>query len=493
MTPEQKEALKRAAIARAKSKAAPKADTSFMGRVKDNVIGVDDGVDSFGERLGSTLNDTGKSLISGVGEGIMGLVTLPSSIGGLMDAGFERMTGIDTNPPGSIPSAGAIAQRAYREGVAYEPQTTAGEFGRTIGNYLPGIALGGTPASMIAAGIGDETAGQMTEGTALEPYARFGGAMVGGITGGALESKLARNAAARDFVRKNASTQDLFDDAVDLYEKGHARNVQIKPEETAQLAGKMQDIASRQGLISPSGQVLDDSSVRQALSWIDDFQTGNVNTRQTQTLRGLLGDMAGKKDKTIAKAGVEMKKALDDFLEPKVPEFKEANALLRRAKLGEQVDTIQELALDTAENYSQSGLDNALRQEFRKLNRRIIQGKEKGLRPDQTAAIAKAVSPGTIHNVARTIGKAAPRGAISFGLVGAPAAVGTMTGSPLAGVIASGLLGGTGFAGQGLATTIRRKAVEQAAATMRSASPMKLPGFNMPVMPTGVMGLANSR
>lgn len=443
--------------------------------------------------MGEVAADAGKSIVSGVGEGMMGIATLPSTIGGLMDAGFERLTGINPNPPGTIPSAGGLAQRAYQEGVAYQPQTTLGEFGRTVGNYLPGMMLGGTAPQMIAAGLGDELAGQLTEGTAAEPYARFGGAMAGGMGAAALQSKLARNSAARNFVRQNSDTQRLFDDAVDLYERGHARNVQIQPDDTAQLAGQMRDIASRQGLISPSGQVLEDSSVRQALGWIDDFQSGPVNTRQTQTLRGLLGDMAGKKDKTIAKAGVQMKKALDDFLEPRVPEFKQANAMMRRAKLGEKADQIQELALDTAENYSQSGLDNALRQEFRKLNRDIIKGKVKGLRPDQEEAIALITNPGAVHKAARYVGKAAPRGTISFGLVGAPAAVGTMTGNPALGVAASGILGTAGFAGQGLATALRQKAVQQAAASMRSAAPMQLPPYRVPVMPPAIMGLANAR
>ncbi|WP_171232165.1 hypothetical protein [Ruegeria sp. HKCCA4812] len=44
----------------------PEADMSFWGRVKDNVIGVDDGVMSTGEKIGTFLNKGGESLTLGV-------------------------------------------------------------------------------------------------------------------------------------------------------------------------------------------------------------------------------------------------------------------------------------------------------------------------------------------------------------------------------------------------------------------------------------------
>jgi len=42
------------------------ADTSFWGRVKDNVVGVDDGIMSPGEKLGTLLNMGGESLTLGI-------------------------------------------------------------------------------------------------------------------------------------------------------------------------------------------------------------------------------------------------------------------------------------------------------------------------------------------------------------------------------------------------------------------------------------------
>lgn len=60
------ERAKREKQRRQSQPAGPQADMSFMGRVKDNVIGVDDGVMSPGEKLGAMLNKGGESLTLGV-------------------------------------------------------------------------------------------------------------------------------------------------------------------------------------------------------------------------------------------------------------------------------------------------------------------------------------------------------------------------------------------------------------------------------------------
>lgn len=76
-------------------------------------------------------------------------------------------------------------------GESYQPQTTAGEYARTAGQFAPGALLGpgnlGRKAVIGgASALASESAGQMTEGTALEPYARAGGALAGGMVGSKL-------------------------------------------------------------------------------------------------------------------------------------------------------------------------------------------------------------------------------------------------------------------------------------------------------------------
>lgn len=71
-------------------------------------------------------------------------------------------------------------------GEGYEAETVPGQYAQTLGQFLPGAAAG--PGSLpqrmllqtLLPALGSETAGQMTDGTAAEPYARIVGALAGG-------------------------------------------------------------------------------------------------------------------------------------------------------------------------------------------------------------------------------------------------------------------------------------------------------------------------
>jgi len=81
--------------------------------------------------------------------------------------------------------------RARREGLTgpgYQPETTAGKYAQTIGEFLPGAALApeeslgkGLVKFGVVPGAASEAAGQATEGTPLEPYARTAAAIAGGL------------------------------------------------------------------------------------------------------------------------------------------------------------------------------------------------------------------------------------------------------------------------------------------------------------------------
>ncbi|MGO7588005.1 hypothetical protein [Rhizobium leguminosarum] len=68
----------------------------------------------------------------------------------------------------------------------YAPKTLPGEYAKTVGEFVPGAAFGGggnllTNVVKYGAvpGLASEAAGQATEGTKLEPYARLVGALLG--------------------------------------------------------------------------------------------------------------------------------------------------------------------------------------------------------------------------------------------------------------------------------------------------------------------------
>lgn len=146
----------------------------------------------------SVATDVAKSAGAGVGKGLVGIAGLPGDLAELGARGIDRATqfvggklGMDVKPRADRPpDFGSADIQKGIEGVTgefYKPQTTAGKYAHTIGEFAPGL-IGG-PAGLgrraltnvIAPGVASEAAGQATEGSKYEPYARVAGAMAGGI------------------------------------------------------------------------------------------------------------------------------------------------------------------------------------------------------------------------------------------------------------------------------------------------------------------------
>jgi|GEM_PF-1681772 len=156
------------------------------------------------------VTDAAKSFGSGVVKGAIGLGTLPAtletmtaqladSIGapewmrkgakavadyGVMPsitAPARMISGGPTNKP-TFDEAKGVVERAAGQPL-YEPQTTAGQYAQTVGEFVPG---GFTPGGMLRKAanvaipaVASETAGQATAGTRYEPAARVAGGLVG--------------------------------------------------------------------------------------------------------------------------------------------------------------------------------------------------------------------------------------------------------------------------------------------------------------------------
>lgn len=141
---------------------------------------------------GDTATDVAKSGGIGLVQGGIGLATLPGNMEMLGRMGIDKagqMMGYDpqTTKGQLLPHYGHA--KKFVEGYTgefYEPKTTAGKYARTVGEFAPmalnpTVGLATRAASTIGGGLGSEFAGQMTEGTAAEPWARFGGGVVGGM------------------------------------------------------------------------------------------------------------------------------------------------------------------------------------------------------------------------------------------------------------------------------------------------------------------------
>lgn len=159
-------------------------------------------------RQPNTAEDVGRSLVTGAQEGVAYLAGLPRDVQDLFGRGLDAAANALMRRMGRSSEDVAEAQRRVDEfrrrrlinlpggetlmgliesvaGPRHEPQTTAGEYARTIGQFATGaVAPGGIVARgarVIVPAAASETAGQVTEGTPLEVPARIAAGIGGGI------------------------------------------------------------------------------------------------------------------------------------------------------------------------------------------------------------------------------------------------------------------------------------------------------------------------
>jgi hypothetical protein len=155
---------------------------------------------SFGE-------DVSKSVGSGLANAAIGTLGMGGDVRELASKGLDlagEKLGFD---PSAIKSGAAIAAKVLpplgflaaapssqdvRSTVKdpivspdYEPQSLTGSYLKTGAEFLPGLLMGGEgnlatkfARNVVLPAIGSETAGQLTKGTAAEPYARVAGAFL---------------------------------------------------------------------------------------------------------------------------------------------------------------------------------------------------------------------------------------------------------------------------------------------------------------------------
>lgn len=188
---------------------------------------------------GEWAGDVAKSAGVGLAEGAIGLVGLPGTIKDGADSlagwAMEKVAGPRPEgvPQRKNPLSGA-AIKGYVENVTgefYKPQSTTGEYARTVGEFVPGALLGGgkTAAELgksvlkygAVPGLASEAAGQATEGSSVEPYARALAGIGAGVGMAALpgvklsaiprENRLLQRAAGDDGVTAATARQQIDD------------------------------------------------------------------------------------------------------------------------------------------------------------------------------------------------------------------------------------------------------------------------------------------
>lgn len=209
--------------------------------------------------VGDTLKDIGRSAYTGLRQGAAGVMGAPGLVAELGGKGIDfaarkasEALGLDYQSPMDVeqtrsgiklPTPQDFANKDIREaGPYYEPQTTAGKYARTIGEFAPGMLapggiVGNAVKNVILPAVASEAAGQLTEGSQYEPYARAAAAIG---TGGAT-ALLSRPTGAAEVLRSRIASGEItpahIATARTLMQDAQARGIRLTwPEAIEQVA-----------------------------------------------------------------------------------------------------------------------------------------------------------------------------------------------------------------------------------------------------------------
>ncbi len=307
------------------------------------------------------------------------------------------------------------------------------------------------------------------EGEAADKLAGAGwGALWGALTGGGVGAVAGKIASST--INKTIPNDEQITQAVDLlYTSARRNGLTATNQQTQALRSQTQDFLRAEGLITPSGKIAEYPAVRHAMNLVDDYATGTMSVQQTQSVRNAFKDIVSSNTPAERRVGYELIKIFDDFTAQLSPELAQARTLASQMYKGRQIEDMIELARSNTNRYSQSGFENALRQEFRNLNRRIIRGTARGFSPQEIEAIREVSDGGTFANFFQRIGKWAPNSPISaMASGGLPTIMGAAAGAPMVGAGIGATMLGAGYGARQIATNLTANAANRAMAFMRA-------------------------
>lgn len=388
-------------------------------RLYDNIIGdPNDGVDSWGERAGRTLNDMGSAAAAGISRGVTGMADLPGMItggaGGLAASGLERLgavspevaTGMrdsfDMMPMGGGSLFRDAASEATGGASEFRGDTTAGQFAGTVGEFIPGALLPGASVGNavrfgVIPGIASEGAGQLTEGTPYEPWARALAPVAASMATAALTRPPAQTA---------PTVEQLKQQADDLYRAGAARQG-ADPAGVRALASQIDNELTALNIKTPTGRVLAEGNAKRFLDVLEDFDGQSMKPEQMQSLRRILTDAAGSADPADRRIGARLLEHFDNWRGQHVPEYRQADQLYGRMKRAQDVDfRIQKAENRAASSGSGGNTVNATRQNIRQI---IDNPKaQRGYSAEELDAMRQIVRGSAGVNALRNAGKLSP-------------------------------------------------------------------------------------
>ncbi len=375
------------------------------------------------------------------------------------------------------PGAASIRQAVEKvTGPFREAQNLPEKYAETAGEFLPGLLgnkgniLTGLAKNVLLPAAASETAGQATQGTAAEPYARIAAAIASPIAAEKIAASRAASAAASAAI---PTSQELKAAATAAYQSPEVKAVQLAPQAAHNLASTIENDALKQGFRPIEGSAKGTFSIVRELR--PSQGTQSVNVDDIDSVRKALGRIAKQRDgigqpTADATAASGAIRHIDDFL----PNIKPADvvagdATAAAAKLAEargnyagykrssEVDfRLNKADRQAARSGSGMNIENSLRQ-------KIDQVKDYGLTPAEIAQRDSIVLGTGARNALRTVGKLGVDGGLSLMLHG---------GSALASGGATLPITIAGTAARKIGETLTRSQIRALNESIRSRSPL---------------------
>lgn len=405
--------------------------------------------------------------LAGVNDGIATTLGLPVDAAtwamNLVPKGINAIANTDI-PQIENPFMGSewFQQRMEDVGASYpENADGSGRFARRVGESVGASVLpaglagsGGRVAAALLSGAGGGVGGATAQEIAPDNiYAEIAGELLGGgLTGGSLLVSGKRRA-QREIESAIPSTSELKAKAGEQYRAAEAQGMTASGEFTQELSDSLKKTLQADGRVSPTGRISEVyPKAKEAIKLVDDYAGSPMNPTQVQTVRSVLADGLTSTEPTERRIAKLLMNEFDDWADNVVPGLAPARDTASRYLNAGQLEQARELAGGRVGQFTGSGFENALRTEYRKLDRNSITGR--GRYGDEVTAAIRDVSRGTpASNIARDLGKFAPTGVVSSGLAtGVPFYIGNAVGGPAVGAAASAATLGTGHAARQAAT-----------------------------------------
>lgn len=446
----------------------------------------------------STGADVAKSGAVGVGKGMIDFAGMPGDAANLLTKGSKVASdfiadklGIDKGPEPAapvLPTSGGIQKAVEsKTGEFYEPKTTAGKYagavGEQLGNPLTYIGPGGAATKLLsgaAAGAGSEAAGELTEGSALEPAARFVGAVgAGGMTRGV--GRAVENAAGRV---APPTTEAIRDASQANYTNMKGYGVELHPHVMDQVATNIETELLNEGYrdyIPGHNQIFNavDELRRPVgryttMSDIDGPRRVLNRLAANPELRDGARRAIGEIDDALANLTPRDAAVNGHFIPRVVHEAVEARGNYAAFKHADQVERATDKAgLTAAATGSGANIDNATRQQMKQI---LTNPKKlRGFTDAEQQQMRRIVQGTPAGNVSRLLGKLAPTGVVSGSLS-------SMLGHTLGHTLAIPVLGSIAKAAGDAAT---RRAAARLSEQVRLRSPLARRMGSTPLPPQG--------